>query len=230
LFSTHRTSEDALQRLRTAARAYQATLNDLLLRDLFLAVYDWNAQHGRASGVQKVRVMLPINLRQPGDARLPAANVVVMSFLDRAMRGGADAAGLLRGVRNRTRLIKRLQLGLTGAQVVKFLVDRGLLGGMLARDQCLATTVLSNLGEVFRNVPLPRVEGRLQAGNAQLDQVEAYPPIRRKTWAAFGVLSYAGRLTVGLHCRRGPFNESQAQDLLQTYVERLNASAEQGAG
>lgn len=220
--------EALLQGLFSEARSQGASLNDVLLRDLFLALRDWSEYSTDSDTAERrgsrARVMVPINLRRPADRQLPAANVVVMTFLDRKLRPELDRHRLLRAIRNRTRLIKRLQLGLTGAQFVKFLVERKILGGMLARDQCLATTVLSNVGEVFRGVDLPRSEGRLLVGDARLEEIEVYPPIRRKTWAAFGVLSYAGRLSVGMHCDAGRFGPAQGSRLLQTYVDRLAAS------
>src|SRR5262249_9224476 len=73
------------QRLRNAAGEKGATLNDLLLRDLFLALDDWNQTQGFRRA-RPLRIMMPTDLRESEDCEMPAANLTSYAFLNRNAR------------------------------------------------------------------------------------------------------------------------------------------------
>ncbi len=75
--------EDVAVALRRAAADAGATLNDLLLRDLFLTVRSWQAAAGAEPGRKRLRILMPQNLRTRDDRGLPAANVMSFAFLTR---------------------------------------------------------------------------------------------------------------------------------------------------
>ena len=96
-----------LQRLTEMAAVRGVTLNDWLLRDFFLAVNDFRRRHEITAPGEWIRVSVPINLRAPGDGRMPAANLVSMVFLDRNPRQIADPARLLDSVHNEMDVVRR---------------------------------------------------------------------------------------------------------------------------
>ena len=71
------------QRLRSAATERGAMLNDLLLRDMFLAMDDWNLQQGARRRARRLRIMMPTDLRDSEDCEMPAANLTSYAFLTR---------------------------------------------------------------------------------------------------------------------------------------------------
>ena len=195
--------ETTSQRLREVGRHHKATVNDLFLRDMFRTILAWNDRRRKGSRRGWLRILMPSNLRGPGDERMPAANVVTMSFLSRRAAACDDAGELLRGVRDETESIKRSHRGMRFIRVIE--VAQALCGrmpGLFVSDHCFTTVVLSNLGDITRwfTTSFPQKSGRLVVGNLVLEDITGVPPIRPKTYAAFLIFRYAGRTIVNLRC------------------------------
>lgn len=212
-------------RLRRATRPLRCTVNDLLLRDLFLALAQWVSQHDPAKEGGWFRIMIPTNLRTPADAVMPAANVVSMVFNDRRPHKWSSPRRLVNVLRMEMRLCKRWRLGLTMIHALN-LARRfpGALEKLLPADRCLATSVLSNLGDLENQTSLPRREGRIVAANVIVERIELLPPLRPMTRASFGAVSYAGRLTVSLTYDHHHFTEQDGHELLGGFVRRIQGS------
>src|SRR5262249_21362413 len=76
---------EELDDLRLVAKSAGVTVNDLFVRDLFLAIGDWLSRHSEGDVRRWLRLSIPMNMRTVADRRLPAANVVAMIFLDRQL-------------------------------------------------------------------------------------------------------------------------------------------------
>jgi hypothetical protein len=175
---------------------------------------------------------MPKNMREPGDEQMPAANRMSYAFLTRQARDIADAAGLLDYVRNETDLVRRHKVGLLFlGNIAGILGVPGLLKWGLSGERCFATTILSNFGNVTRQIgcDYPSDEGRLVVGNVRLERWQAVPPGRHLTRAAFCALTYAGRLNICLACDRRLFSRDASRALLQCYVARIKRSLAEGA-
>jgi hypothetical protein len=172
-----------------------------------------------------VRVMVPVNLRTPRDRDLPAANVVALINLDRRPHRWRNPRQMLKVLHWEMSIVKRARLGLTFIrliQIVHYLLGR--LPQMMPRDKCLATCVLSNLGEPWQDSARLGPDGRLSAGNVTVCRLELLPPIRPLTRAAFGVVTYAGELTVTLHYDRRALTPDEGRRLLAMLIGRLGDS------
>ena len=138
----------------------------------------------------------------------------------------ADRGRLLGGIHAEMRQIKRLGLGLTF--VLSLWAVRRLPGGlprMARRAKCSATSLLSNLGTVLADVPLPRQGGRIVLGGAVLEALDAVGPLRPGTYAAFSVFTYAGRFCITLHYDPRAMSPAGAGDLLEAYARRVRQSS-----
>ena len=69
-------------KLRSAAARAGATVNDVLLCDLFVALRRWNAVHCQGKGRKWLRIVMPQNLRTPEDSATPVANIMSFAFLN----------------------------------------------------------------------------------------------------------------------------------------------------
>jgi hypothetical protein len=211
--------------LYETARRLGVTVNDLLARDVFLALGEWRARHGAGDGDAWLRMMVPIDLRSPGDRLLSAANMVGSVFLDRRSRDFADPAKLLAGIAGELQDIKDNRLGLTFIYALRAL---GLLPDGLKnnarRDRCSVSSIFSNMGKVLRRCPLPKDNGRHVAGDAILEQIEGVAPIRPYNCVTFLANEYVGRLTMTLHYDPRPVGAAQADDLTATFARRVQAT------
>lgn len=216
------------RRLRAAARQSGVTVNDLLLRDMLLTISAWNDRWDGMADGNCLRILMPANLRSADDKAMPAANGVTMSFLSRRREACRDALELLRGIRQETEAVKRTRRGLRFIRVIE--LAQRLCGGMpraMTNEQCFATVVLSNLGQMGKRLsPAPTNQlGQATCGDLVIESVTGAPPIRPMTSAAFLVYNYARQLIVNLRCDPRLFTTEHANALLDGYVGRIGQSA-----
>lgn len=216
------------EHLRDVASSQGGTLNDLLLRDLFLAMRDWNGRRRRGFGPRRLRIAMPTDLRTTQDYAMPAANMTSYAFLTRPEQACDDPAALLRGIRDETALVKHNRSGVLFLRMVGVsLRVPGLLPWVLARRRCLASAVMSNVGDPSRRFTarLPREGGLIVAGNLVLEDITGVPPYRPQTRATFSVFQYARRLTLCLRCDPSCFALDDTRELLELMASKLRLSA-----
>lgn len=213
---------EQLARLRTVARNQGATLNDLLIRDLFLTLGAWNAKHDPGLKNRPLRIMVPTSLRLPDDMVMPATNLSSMVNLDRRPSKFRHPLALLKGISLEMRLIKRWKLGLTFVHFTS-LAHRLLpdMRWLLPDSRCVATCVLSNLGPVLTESKLPRDDGRIVAGNVRLDRLESAPPIRPLTRASIVIITYGREMSLMMNFDSKAFTREYAQEFLDQFVARI---------
>lgn len=237
----HTFDREQTLRLRETAHAAGATLNDLLLRDMFLSIDAWNRRYGgghgpgghRPGGRRRgwLKVSMPTNLRRQGDELMPAANMVSHTFITRRASECDDPQSLLAGIAHETASIKRTHRGLCFIRSIEA-VQAFCCGRMpqsLLGRRSLATVVLSNLGCIERGLGEDFLalapSGPITAGNLTLESVTTAPPVRSHTSAAVMAYCYGERLNIGLNCDRNVFSREQSREFLREYVERLEKTA-----
>ncbi len=216
-------SADETRRVFAAVKKRQMTVNDLLLGVLFRTISAWRRRWTDAKDQPWLRVSMPMNMRDETHRHMPAANHVTMVFLDRRPGQCEDADALLQGIHRETQWIKR-----TCQKYVLHLflwVGRWLPGGLawhLKQGKCQATCVLSNLGKVLETVPLPRDEtGRIRVPGAVLEEVDAAPPIRKKTLVSLSALTYGNQIRLIMRYDHKNMTPEQADDFLRALYDEL---------
>jgi hypothetical protein len=212
-------------RLRFSAMGQGAMSNDLLIRDLFRAVAEWQQRQGRTNPRDWLRITVPVDMRRFGEIRHVTGNRTSLVFLDRR-RGDTDDPGLLlSGIHDEMELIKELRLGYTFLGSLRILsMFPGLRDRLRSRESCQSTCVLSNLGKLLNRLELPRCDGRIVLGHAVLEGMECIGPLRPLTCAVVCVFDYADRTTVTVHYDARVLAKPQAEDLLATYMRCLKQS------
>jgi hypothetical protein len=217
--------EESTIRLRRTAKHLSVTLNDLLVRDLFLALAEWRSRQNIEDDGHWLRMAIGMNLRRADDHLLPVANAASGVFLDRRGSDFADAGQLLRSVHKEMALVKRWRLGLTFIFFAN--IGQWLNGGKGERFRANEpgwTCALTNLGEPFARLPLSDGDGRVVAGNVTLEAIDFAAPTAPRCCVTVGVIGYARRLGLTLHYDPRPLSAEQAADLLDTYVRRIRTS------
>jgi hypothetical protein len=227
LASTHTFTREQTRSLRAVAKREECTVNELLARELLLTLGRFRVRHGVGDAGDWLRISVPMNLRRAPDRSLPAANVVSMIFLDRQQTDLEDPQALLRSLHDEMQLIKTHELGLTF--VLSLALARRFPGGLKRqgdRYRCTATCLFTNLGNLFTRTPVPRDKSRrLVVGDVTLESLDLIAPIRPFTGAAFTPFHYANCLGTTLHWDPRMLTAEQANELLQGYVEGVQATA-----
>jgi hypothetical protein len=211
--------------LAKIAKGSELSLNALLVRDLFVALAKWRAANGLPDDAW-LRLMVPINMRTPGDRRLPAANVVSTVFLDRPLNAASEPKCLLEGINRFMDDIKRNDLGVGWLLALPLLqrMERAWEKARRSKRKCLYSALLTNVGPVLAGSPLPRADRRLVVGDMTLDEVEVVPAARPLQCLGLAVSNYAGRMSLGLRYQSGVLSEEQARQILDVYVRTVRAS------
>jgi hypothetical protein len=155
---------------------------------------------------------------------------VCMVNIERRVHRWKDPGRMLRIVSWEMSVVKRLRLGVTMLRIIQ-LVERitGSLKVLVPPDRCLASCVLSNLGAPLRESPLAGADGRIKAGNVELEEIELLPPVRPLTSAGFGAATLGGRLTVSLLADGRTLGRDGGEEMLALYVRRLSETADRVA-
>ena len=145
-------SAELTQTLRDFAQTLGVTVNTLLLRDLFLAVRNWQTlQFNQIPVGTHWRIAVPINERTVGHRRMPACNHCSTIFLDRNEMELEDPAELLSGIHEQMHCIRKWKLSLN---MWRYLSLMRLFGGIERRvrtkseQRSYSTIVLSNVGDL----------------------------------------------------------------------------------
>jgi hypothetical protein len=213
--------------IREIATRQGVTVNDLLLRDLFLTLRQWiGGKDSRYAG-RWLRIAIPVNLRAAGDNCMSAANEVSYTFLARHPRQCTDPNELLKGIPCETDAITRRRRSLLFVRGFRFM-ERipGAIPIYMRMNRCYATAVLSNISDVTRHMgeQFPRESDKIVAGNLILEDIFSAPPVRPNTRAAFLIGRYAGRLWVGLRCDPNVLTDADAGQLLSLYIEHTKST------
>jgi hypothetical protein len=165
--------------------------------------------------------MMPTDLRGTLDDRMPAANRMSFSFIARTSQQCRNLPELMAGIRAETQYFKQVQIGLdflagiTMAQKVP-----AFFRYMLNRRTCMATAVLTNLGDPTKRFRrrVANDNGSPVIGNIVLRRVYGTPPIRPLTHVGFGLCIASRQLCVSMLAGGNSFGTS-APELMQSYVD-----------
>jgi hypothetical protein len=226
----HEFHREMLGRIRANAKARGGTLNDFLVWNLLRTVAAWNRRH-EPRRVPHLRLGLPVNMRLPADADVPACNLFSMYFMDRTGAQIDDGAALYAGVVKEMERVKRQSLGLVFARLARIVggVPFGIASLIAPKPfvyNCVDTINLSNLGLALNASPMMREDGKLRAGSLTVTRFELLPPTRFMTHGGIGVVSYDGRMVITLHYDPRFFEERAADELLRAYIAQIVDSAE----
>lgn len=202
-YATMELDEACTGRLRTAAAARNATVNDLIVAAVMRASLAWNDRAGRRRGC--VRVTMPVSTRAPR-RRDPASNGISYAFLDRSRDACRDRESLVRSLAAASRWILASGAVTGFLEAVRFLAQSPWLLKTVTRlPICLSTVIVSNLGDVGRRMRagVPKLDGRDAPGGLVVRGFRGVPPLRPRTQASVAVLPYAGSTTICCLCSAG---------------------------
>lgn len=217
--------------LREQAQSAGVGLNDLLIRDLFYSVRDWNAACGNSKPSNLIRLLIPTNLRKSCHRQIPSANIMGYGFLGRTVADcqDADEAAFLKGISDEMRFIREWSLGslfLSGLQLFQSLP--GALRRLTSDRTCHATCVLSNLGPFHATLSQSRFrrEKTIRVGDLSLENIIGAPPVRPNTLVSMAVIIHDGTLSVASAFDLSRVTHAEANRFIEQYLDRLKQTAQ----
>ncbi len=221
---THTFDATALGAILEAARKDGATLNDFLLASLFCAIRKWNERHAPDPATPWLRIAVPQNLRVAADRWMPAANKVTMCFLTRAVEACRESDELLAGIRSEMANARQWLRGKSLLRAIHFGQSLPVFrGAFLESGACLATAVLSNVGDFNRWFcrSLPQDGSCVRAGGLRLESIVCVPPVRPNTHVVFCAATYGGLLRITMRSDPHCIPRTHAKQLLTLYAAEI---------
>jgi NRPS condensation-like uncharacterized protein len=223
-----RFTREETHRIKNTAKQNGCSLNDLFLRDLFLAIDKWNAQCCPNENKQPIRIATPINLRKlvTSSKEMPANNCFSLILVDRKPRQLSSPEKLLKSIRRETRCLKNWE---PGTWFYKMLKIAGILGGksflLPSGERCHGSTMFSFMDELMRECPLMGDQGLLCAANMKLEMLTGLVPITNSTPVVFFCSSYDKCFSINIHYDPKKISDTQAKALLEMYCDQIKRSS-----
>ncbi len=216
-----RFSRSEVAQFRDRLRGSRIRLNDVAIAILLNSIAKWNRSHGESGSDRLYRILVPVDLREPSDQFLPAANRLSFVFITRHTSLCLDWPSLLATIRAEMDYIEEhgSQYNLVNALPVIQSVP-GIVGAAVKIPICFSTAVLTNLGDTFRGVRrrFPEENGRPVIGNLQFVRAGGAPPIRPKTRLGIGLTISLGELVVQSQFDSQTFSPEDAAEFMRQFA------------
>jgi hypothetical protein len=214
--------------LRQLAKQADATTNDVLLRELFLLLANWNERHGGLPAGKRLRILMPQNLRENEDYKMPLANAISFAFVTRKASWCARPAELLESIRQETAAIRDGKLSLYFLGCMQTMRSWGLLQKIADGPFGFGAAILTNIGDPSRQfiAKLPRIDDAVQAGNVRYHGMVGVPPTRPRTGVVFTVANHGPTMSITYRWDPHQFDPQSGRQILDEFVAQLNATAQ----
>jgi hypothetical protein len=215
--------------IRAAAKRLGASVTELLMRDVFMALGVWRSEQGVVAPLDWIRLGLPVSLRGPADRQLPAANVFSIVGIDRRGKSLGNRERLLRRAKEDLAMVRKHRLEHTFLLLLG--LHRLLPGSLRAytrRETCRATLVMTNLGLLYPpRSSLLDPEQRLAVPGAVIEDVQIGAMFRAGTCASLAFGLYAGRLLADFHFDARFVTATQAESFMRALEAQVRLSMEE---
>lgn len=211
-----------VNRFRDQIRGTRFNLNDVSVALLLNAIAKWNRSHGESGSDRLYRVMLPVDLREPADEFMPAANRMSLVFIARPTNLCLDWPRLLPTIRDEMQYIEDhdCQHYLVKAlPIVQSLP--GFVGIMRLFPFCYYSAVLSHLGHTVRDMRhrFKLQDGQIVVGSIRFIRAGGPPPLRPKTRLGLATSFSMRELVINCQIDSLCFSKSDAEGFLGLYVQ-----------
>jgi len=201
----------------------RATVNDVLLAALHLAIAQWNDQHD--ARCRRIGVLVPANLRPPEWREEIASNFSLPARIATSRRNRRTPAGALKAVAAQTRRKKKAGMGtafialLGETRLLPLWAKRVMVLGLpLTGNRLVDTAMLSNLGRL--DDPPSFGDG---PDGGKIEELWFSPPARMPLGLTIGVSTVAGRIHLVLRYRHRLFDRAAAIRFADLYLGKLEA-------
>lgn len=220
------------KQLAALARKLSASSNTILARELFHVLNEYLESNSNLSN-DALRILIPFSLRDERHHSMPAANCVSMAYLEARQKilkvDGVGDPVLVSNLARQVDFIRRWNLQYSWIEsidlyariwpvikLLKFHRKR-----RVRKTKQIASTVMSNLGQVFRESDLLDSNSELAAGAIVVKSVHLALPCSATVPVAFSLNFYGNRLTIDVTYLPSSIDPGTAESLLDSWKQRI---------
>ncbi len=211
---------DEVDSLRNSMVNRSIQINEWAISCLMIQIQNWQRKNGGNS--ERIRIMLPIDLRVWDDLRLPACNKIGFAFLVNDSKTTMKADNVVDDVRRQLEWIRKLCIGSDFVRIFEPFSRLGwFVRWMMKRTKCFSTAVVTNLGDVTARQRKGRTESSKQssAGDLRLLGIYGWPPLRPGTQCGIGICRYDKKLSLSAVFDRAAFTAEQSDEFFEEYIK-----------
>jgi NRPS condensation-like uncharacterized protein len=193
-------------------------VNDVAIACLFWTCSQW---HGlQRSMDERIRLLMPFDLRTRVDLRMPATNRLSFSFLGRRQSQCSSINQLVVSTTDEIKEIKQTMLPLDFVDGLQSAMRwPRVVQWILRRRRNMATSVLTYTGDISRGLGkhFPEDNNTRKIGDTRLSNIFVAPPTRENTNVSLGLCINWGQLCISAAWNREAFSADDVEAFLQLY-------------
>ena len=218
--------ETLSKQLKQNAVAQQVSLNALVLAELYRYLEQCRSRTVAKADPVWLRILLPMNVRDISDRRMPAANRTAIVQIDRWSNQVEDTRTLAANLNREIEIIRSWHL-----HKMFLLAIRGMASvpGWLTRsaqsNKCRGAAIFTNLSDPFRGPAFRVNEFGIDLGEVRLTSFDFVGPVRQGAPLYVCLQKLAERLRISIHVDRRTMSSEQAQQWLDGWVDQLRQAS-----
>ena len=216
-------SPETVLSLKNQGIKHKASLNAILMSHLFSTVHQWRTEHQHGRPEDWLRFLMPISIRGMWDRRLSAANRSSVVQIDRRPMDFARPDLMAQGLDFEIGLIRNWQLNKAFLIILRMMSGwNKWLKSSAKKKQYRGTLIFTNLGFPHSKNRRLIVDEEIKTGELKLKYFDWVGPLRRGLGVNFTVQQHFERLRISMHVDTRQIDFSDARELFDAYVSRLN--------
>lgn len=217
--STYHFGSGAAGQLLAKAGEKELRMNTISFALLFQWLSRWQRELGRPHLEERMRLLMPTNLRTRDEASGGACNRIGYAFLTRTLKDSLDFGALCRSIQQEVQFIQSYRPDFMMLDLMSFVDRLGCLRPGLALPLRYATAVQTyfNLTPLFNC--FERRGDDYKIGDALLESCAAAAPVRPGVGATFGVFRLGHKFSIALRTDATRFSLESEERMLAQLVD-----------
>ena len=233
-----RFGEDFFLKYKAKAKSFGASVNTLMMRDMYITLRKWNEKHpvdDKPVERQKrwFRMLAPMNIRTDFHKTMPCANILGYIFLDRRPVDCDRSEEFLKLIQDDMLRCKNLHSGAIFVSAIQFLEKiPGVMSLLTSDKQCHCSIILSSVGNIckssqqedYRKNDDIRIEH--DEYPLQLFRMLGAPPTRPHTPISIGVMQRQNEAFLSCRYDLNVMTEDTMLEFYNMFVDEMMKSIE----
>ncbi len=234
-----RFGEDFFLKYKAKAKSLGASVNTLMIRDMYIALRKWNEKHpvdDKPVERQKrwFRMLVPMNIRTDFHRTVPCANILGYIFLDRRPVDCDRSEKFLQPIQDEMNKCKNLHSGAIFVSAIQFLEKiPGVMPLLTSDKQCHCSVILSSVGNIckssqqedYRKNDDIRIEH--DEYPLQLFRMLGAPPTRPHTPISIGVMQRHNEAFISCRYDLNVMTEETMLEFYNMFADEMMKSIEE---
>ena len=207
-------SPEDTKKYQLKARKHKVLTNELLMRDILVALDEWRAKNGEDFNRKRTCLMLPANLRTIEQSNIPVSNIFTALFFNYTKRQlSSEPTKFLQRIHRDMEYFKRHDQKYVFVWSLSKAKKAGILQKCLDAHNGVPSIVLSNIGKFKSHLPKNEL-GEIVIGENVLKTIDASLSLRPYILMNFCTFVYAKKIRLCLRYDGQILSQAEVEDFM----------------